>query len=245
MKVGSNCSTAKRFSVGSRRRRRIGKWLTGRSLSIPAKSECSARQRSLRTTCSRSSFAPRRARTAASFCTPSAEPKDPTTDCLELNIAGEGVSPFTTGSLVGRKKTEKIHENADWQAFEVTLDGEKFVVKLDGEEVLSYVDPKPLGRGLIGLQHNMRQGRVPQHQAQAARFEIDFQRQRFNRLERAERFREQIHRHRIRRNERAAAAAGISNRKANTAISCCNSSASPTRRISTAASSSAAFPVKK
>lgn len=84
-----------------------------------------------------------------------AQPKDPTTDCLELNIAGEGVSPFTTGSLVGRKKTEKIHESADWQAFEVTLDGDKCEIKLDGELVLSYVDPKPLQRGLIGLQHNM------------------------------------------------------------------------------------------
>ena len=36
----------------------------------------------------------------------------------------------------------------------MTAIGGHFVVKLDGKTVLDYTDPKPLGRGLIGLQFN-------------------------------------------------------------------------------------------
>lgn len=92
------------------------------------------------------------------FLHTSPRPTNPTIDCYELNIADEGVSPFTTGSLVGRKKVEGAHDSDDWQTFEITVRGGRIDVKLDGEQVLSYTDPRPLRRGHIGLQHN--QGKV-------------------------------------------------------------------------------------
>jgi 3-keto-disaccharide hydrolase len=76
------------------------------------------------------------------------------TKCYELNIAPPD-NPFPTGSFVQRQKGKEVPERADeWQSYEVTLDGPKATVKLNGEEVLSYVDPAPFGRGLIGLQLN-------------------------------------------------------------------------------------------
>ena len=39
----------------------------------------------------------------------------------------------------------------------VTVDGEHLIVILDGNVVAAYDDPKPLGRGFIGLQHNSGQ----------------------------------------------------------------------------------------
>jgi hypothetical protein len=85
--------------------------------------------------------------------------EDPATDCYELNIADAETNPFPTGSLVGRKKATGGGENdsQDWQTFEVTAEGGRFVVKLDGRAVLDYTDPKPLGRGFIGLQLNSGQ----------------------------------------------------------------------------------------
>lgn len=76
-----------------------------------------------------------------------------TTQCYELNIAPQD-NPFPTGSFVGRKKASEVSESDDWRTFHVVAQGPKFTVKLDGEEVLSYEDPKPLGRGFIGLQLN-------------------------------------------------------------------------------------------
>ena len=78
---------------------------------------------------------------------------DITTTCYELNIAPPE-NPFPTCSLVGRKKAEGNFESDDWQTFEVTVDGPKVVVMLNGNEVLTYDDPKPAGRGYIGLQLN-------------------------------------------------------------------------------------------
>jgi len=82
---------------------------------------------------------------------------DITTKCYELNIAPPD-NPFPTGSFVGRQKAKAVPEKAgEWQSFEVTLDGGQASVKLNGEEVLSYSDPKPVGRGYIGLQLNSGQ----------------------------------------------------------------------------------------
>ena len=76
------------------------------------------------------------------------------TKCYELNIAPPD-NPFPTGSFVGRQKAKEVPERAEeWQTFEVKLDGPKATVKLNGEEVLTYDDPAPIGRGLIGLQLN-------------------------------------------------------------------------------------------
>jgi hypothetical protein len=79
---------------------------------------------------------------------------DITTKCYELNIAPQE-NPFPTGSFVGRKKAKAVPERAgEWQSFEVTLDGGTATVKLNRETVLEYSDPKPTGRGYIGLQLN-------------------------------------------------------------------------------------------
>ena len=82
---------------------------------------------------------------------------DITTKCYELNIAPPD-NPFPTGSYVGRLKGKEVPErDGQWQSFEVTLDGAKSTVKLNGETVLEYTDPKPVGRGYIGLQLNSGQ----------------------------------------------------------------------------------------
>jgi hypothetical protein len=82
---------------------------------------------------------------------------DITTKCYELNIAPPD-NPFPTGSFVGRQKAKEVPEKAgQWQSFEVTLDDGQATVKLNGELVLQYSDPKPVGRGYIGLQLNSGQ----------------------------------------------------------------------------------------
>mgnify|MGYP002624126802 CR=1 FL=1 len=84
-----------------------------------------------------------------------AKPTDPAVDCYELNIAGEGVSPFTTGGLVGREKTELTPPaDGDWHTFDVTVDGDKVAIRLDGAEALNYTAEPPLPAGFIGLQFN-------------------------------------------------------------------------------------------
>jgi hypothetical protein len=86
------------------------------------------------------------------------EPKDPATDCYELNIADPSVSPFPTGSFVGREKATGAHDTTEWRTFTVKAEGGHFTVAIDTEQVLDYEDPQPLGRGFIGLQFN--QGKV-------------------------------------------------------------------------------------
>jgi hypothetical protein len=81
-------------------------------------------------------------------------PDGVTSQCYELNIAPPE-NPFPTGSFVGRRKGAEVPEKADeWQSFHVTALGPRFTVLLNGDEVLRYDDPKPLGRGFIGLQLN-------------------------------------------------------------------------------------------
>jgi hypothetical protein len=83
-----------------------------------------------------------------------AEPKNPAVDCYELNIADLTVSPFPTGSFVERKKAEGSHDSSQWSSYTIKAEGGHFTVTLDGKLVLDYLDPKPLLRGLIGLQFN-------------------------------------------------------------------------------------------
>jgi len=93
------------------------------------------------------------------FLHTSPQPKDPAKDCYELNIAAPDVSPFPTGSFVGRQKcNEYLGSDDEWQTFDVTARGGKFEVRLDQHVVLEYTDPRPLGRGYISLQFN--KGRV-------------------------------------------------------------------------------------
>ncbi|HEX4145805.1 MAG TPA: DUF1080 domain-containing protein [Pirellulales bacterium] len=91
------------------------------------------------------------------FLRTSSEPKDPKTDCYELNIAAPDVSPFPTGSFVGRQKASDMADMAGrWCTAEVTATGGHFIVRVDGKTVLDFADPKPLNRGLIGLQFKER-----------------------------------------------------------------------------------------
>ena len=82
------------------------------------------------------------------------KPQDPASDCYELNIATEAVSPFPTGSFVKRQKGKTPSYKSDWQTFEITAEGGHFVVKVNGELALDYTDPKPIPRGRIALQFN-------------------------------------------------------------------------------------------
>ena len=88
------------------------------------------------------------------FLRTAAKPTDPKTDCYELNIAWPPVSPFPTGSFVGRQESSVEQFTTDWQTYEVTCDGGHFTVKLDGKTVLDYAEEEPIGRGYIGLQFN-------------------------------------------------------------------------------------------
>jgi len=88
------------------------------------------------------------------FLRTSPQPKNPASDCYELNIAEPQVSPFPTGSLVGRKKGESTVYKDDWRSYHIRADGGNFKVWLDGKKVLDYTDPNPRGRGYIGLQLN-------------------------------------------------------------------------------------------
>ena len=81
-------------------------------------------------------------------------PTDPTKDCYELNIAAKGVSPFTTGSLVGRAKAPVLPTSDDWQPLRVVAEGGRFRVYQGDDQLVDYTDPAPLGRGYIGLQLN-------------------------------------------------------------------------------------------
>ncbi len=92
------------------------------------------------------------------FLRTSPKPADVTRDGYELNIADTADSEFPSGSFVNRQRCTGDHDSADWQTFDVTATGGRFVVKLDGKTVLDYTDPKPLGRGYIGLQ--FRTGKI-------------------------------------------------------------------------------------
>lgn len=81
------------------------------------------------------------------------QPTDPGTECYELNIAPAD-NPFPTGSLVKRKKYTGAPQDGAWHRFDAILSGGRVSVRLDGEELYTFVDPRPLGRGYIGLQHN-------------------------------------------------------------------------------------------
>src|SRR5262245_21244023 len=86
--------------------------------------------------------------------TPILGPTDVATKCYELNIAPPD-NPYPTGGFVGRQKGKSVPEREnEWQSYEVTVNGAQSTVRLNGETVREYTDPKPIGRGFIGLQLN-------------------------------------------------------------------------------------------
>lgn len=86
------------------------------------------------------------------------KPTDPARDCYELNIAAPAVSPFFTGSFVGREKASGASPApGEWHSYTVKAEGGHLTIILDGNKVLDYVDPHPIGRGRIGLQFNKGQ----------------------------------------------------------------------------------------
>ena len=87
------------------------------------------------------------------FLSTTPNPTDPSSECYELNIAGQD-NPFPTGSLVGRKKVKKIYDSETWQSYEVRVVQGNVAVKLGDEEILKYADSDAIRRGHIGLQLN-------------------------------------------------------------------------------------------
>jgi hypothetical protein len=89
------------------------------------------------------------------------EPKDPATDCYELNIAPAD-NPFPTGSFVGRQKVPAPLSEArqgdspqgEWHTFEVVAWGGWIRAELDGKPMADYSDGSPIRIGHIGLQCN-------------------------------------------------------------------------------------------
>ncbi len=92
------------------------------------------------------------------FLRTSPKPTNVTSQCYEINIADWGKNAWPTGSIVQRQKTTEAHDSLDWQTFELTALGPQITVKLDGKVVCDYTDPKPVGRGFIGLQ--FRTGKI-------------------------------------------------------------------------------------
>lgn len=85
-------------------------------------------------------------------------PKDPTSDCYELNMCDTHPA-FPTGSLVGIVKPRKsVSGEGKWMTYYVKAVGNQIDVVLDGEQILSYTDTRPaaLRRGFIGLQKNAK-----------------------------------------------------------------------------------------
>ena len=87
------------------------------------------------------------------FLRTSPQPKSPTYDCYELNIAPPSNS-FPTGSIVGREKVTPECKPGEWHTFEIRAVGPVLEVKLDGEVVSTLEDTDYLGKGFIGLQYN-------------------------------------------------------------------------------------------
>ena len=89
------------------------------------------------------------------FLRTSPEPQNPLTDCYELNIAIACRSSFPTGSLVGRAATKLDFPNRHLAAGTGTRRwSPSFKSGSTKNKTLDYVDPKPLGRGYLGLQFN-------------------------------------------------------------------------------------------
>jgi len=87
-------------------------------------------------------------------------PKDPASDCYELNIAPPD-NPFPTGSLVGRVKVkEQVDEpeSGEWHRMHALVDRDHIQTWVNGQQAADYTDTAGLTAGLIGLQ--FREGTI-------------------------------------------------------------------------------------
>lgn len=85
------------------------------------------------------------------FLRTSPNPKNPATDCYEVNIAPAD-NPFPTGSVVARKKiASPVDTNDRWNKLRIIVDGDRGQVFLNGESVNEFATGD-LGLGFIGLQ---------------------------------------------------------------------------------------------
>ncbi len=89
------------------------------------------------------------------FLRTSPEPKNPANDCYELNIAAAH-NPFPTGSLVARKKADPDQRiiQPGWNRMHLAARSNRITATINDVEIMDFVDPRPLGKGYIGLQFN-------------------------------------------------------------------------------------------
>lgn len=92
------------------------------------------------------------------FLRTSPNPKPQGGRCYEVNIAPWDENDYPTGSIVERARVRHDLSRPGWQQFEIRVCGADVVVKVNGETAVEYSDPRPLGRGYIGLQ--FRRGKV-------------------------------------------------------------------------------------
>jgi hypothetical protein len=96
------------------------------------------------------------------FIRTSPKPKDPASDCFEINLAAPKVSPFPTGTLVKRESGEDVSKGESewfqqWHDMHIVANGPKVVVKVDGVQTMAYeesAEKRTVGKGYIGLQLN-------------------------------------------------------------------------------------------
>lgn len=89
------------------------------------------------------------------FLRTSPVPKNPSGDCYEMNIAAAS-NPFPTGSLVARQKAESAQRaiQPGWNQMHLVARSNRITATINGVAIMNYVDPRPLGKGYIGLQFN-------------------------------------------------------------------------------------------
>jgi len=102
-------------------------------------------------------FRPRVGTDSGVFLRTSPSPSDFTSRCYQVNIVWPNAGSYPTGSLVDRHRTGPVPLDDQWHTFHITADGGRFVVRVDGHTILQYQDPRPLGRGFIGLEFNKGQ----------------------------------------------------------------------------------------
>ena len=88
------------------------------------------------------------------FIRSSPKPKNPKSDCYEINIATKTVSPYSSGSLVGLAKTDVKIPADQWNDMRIECVGQTIKVWVNEKLVTDFEDKKKLGKGFIGLQFN-------------------------------------------------------------------------------------------